>query len=132
MTRGQEPALGPRARARRPAPAARDRETFWGGVAIGLVLAVAGALGFWLTAMSVGAAYYFIPKVLGRPIYSYQLSLLGFWSLAMFYSLNGMHHLVGGPIPEWMITTSIVASIFMFIPVVATGIKKLEPPVADD
>lgn len=80
-------------------------------------------LGFWLTAMSVGAAYYFIPKVLGRPIYSYQLSVVGFWSLALFYSLNGMHHLVGGPLPTWMITTSIVASVFMFIPVVATGIN---------
>lgn len=80
-------------------------------------------LGFWLTAMSIGAAYYFIPKVLGRPIYSYQLSVVGFWSLAMFYSLNGMHHLVGGPLPTWMITTSIVASVFMFIPVVATGIN---------
>ena len=80
-------------------------------------------LGFWLTAMSVGAAYYFIPKVLGRPIYSYQLSVIGFWSLALFYSLNGMHHLVGGPIPTWMVTTSIVASVFMFIPVVATGIN---------
>ena len=80
-------------------------------------------LGFWLTAVSVGACYYFIPKVLGRPIYSYQLSVLGFWSFALFYSLNGMHHLVGGPIPEWMITTSIVASVFMFIPVVATGIN---------
>ena len=80
-------------------------------------------LGFWLTAMSVGAAYYFIPKVLGRPVYSYQLSVVGFWSLAMFYSLNGMHHLVGGPLPTWMITTSIVASVFMFIPVIATGIN---------
>lgn len=80
-------------------------------------------LGFWLTAMSVGAAYYFIPKVLGKPVYSYQLSILGFWTLAMFYSLNGMHHLVGGPIPTWMMTTSIVASVFMFIPVVATGIN---------
>lgn len=80
-------------------------------------------LGFWLTAMSVGAAYYFIPKVLGRPVYSYSLSVLGFWSLAMFYSLNGMHHLVGGPLPTWMITTSIVASIFMFIPVIATAIN---------
>ena len=80
-------------------------------------------LGFWLTAMSVGAAYYFIPKVLGRPIYSYQLSVIGFWSLALFYSLNGMHHLVGGPLPTRMITTSIVASVFMFIPVVATGIN---------
>ncbi|HEU5174918.1 MAG TPA: cbb3-type cytochrome c oxidase subunit I [Gemmatimonadaceae bacterium] len=80
-------------------------------------------LGFWLTAMSVGGAYYFIPKVLGRPVYSYQLSVVGFWSLAMFYSLNGMHHLVGGPLPTWMITTSIVASVFMFIPVVATAIN---------
>ncbi len=80
-------------------------------------------LGFWLTSMSLGAAYYFIPKVLGRPIYSYQLSILGFWSFALFYSLNGMHHLVGGPLPTWMITTSIVASVFMFIPVVATGIN---------
>jgi cytochrome c oxidase cbb3-type subunit I len=80
-------------------------------------------LGFWLTAMSLGGAYYFIPKVLGRPVYSYQLSVVGFWSLVMFYSLNGMHHLVGGPLPTWMITTSIVASVFMFIPVVATAIN---------
>jgi cytochrome c oxidase cbb3-type subunit 1 len=80
-------------------------------------------LGFWLTAQSVGAAYYFIPKVLGRPVHSYQLSLLGFWSLAFFYSLNGMHHLVGGPIPTWMVTTSIAASVLMFIPVIATGIN---------
>jgi cytochrome c oxidase cbb3-type subunit 1 len=56
-------------------------------------------------------------------VYSYQLSVLGFWSLAFFYSLNGMHHLVGGPLPTWMITTSIVASVFMFIPVIATGIN---------
>lgn len=97
----------------------------WRGVESGAVnwFFAHNVLGFWLTAMSLGAAYYFIPKVLGRPIYSYQLSLLGFWSLAMFYSLNGMHHLVGGPLPTWMITTSIVASVLMFIPVVATGIN---------
>ena len=97
----------------------------WSGVESGAVnwFFAHNVLGFWLTAMSVGAAYYFIPKVLGRPIYSYQLSAVGFWSLALFYSLNGMHHLVGGPLPTWMITTSIVASVFMFIPVVATGIN---------
>ena len=97
----------------------------WGGAESAAVnwFYAHNVLGFWLTAMSVGAAYYFIPKVLGRPVYSYQLSVLGFWSLALFYSLNGMHHLVGGPIPTWMVTTSIVASIFMFIPVVATGIN---------
>lgn len=81
------------------------------------------ALGLWLTAINIGAAYYFIPKVLGRPIYSYQLSLLGFWSLAFFYALNGMHHLIGGPVPEWMITTSIVASVLMLIPVLAVAVN---------
>ncbi|MFW6078963.1 MAG: cbb3-type cytochrome c oxidase subunit I [Gemmatimonadota bacterium] len=81
------------------------------------------ALGLWLTAVNVGAAYYFIPKVLGRPIYSYQLSLLGFWALAFFYALNGMHHLIGGPIPTWMITTSVVASGLMIIPVLAVAIN---------
>ncbi len=81
------------------------------------------ALGLWLTAICLGAIYYFIPKVLGRPIYSYQLSLLGFWTLAFFYALNGMHHLIGGPLPTWMITTSIVASVLMIIPVLAVAIN---------
>lgn len=81
------------------------------------------ALGLWLTAINLGAAYYFIPKVLGRPIHSYQLSLLGFWALAFFYALNGMHHLIGGPVPEWMITTSIVASVLMVIPVLAVAVN---------
>src|SRR5690606_9042085 len=79
------------------------------------------ALGFWLTAIGLGAIYYFIPKVLGRPIYSYQLSLLGFWSLAFFYALNGMHHVIGGPLPSWMIATSVVASLMMIIPVTAVA-----------
>lgn len=81
------------------------------------------ALGLWLTAVNVGAAYYLIPKVLGRPVYSYQLSLLGFWTLAFFYSLNGIHHLIGGPMPTWMITTSITASVLMVIPVLAVAIN---------
>jgi len=81
------------------------------------------ALGLWLTAVCLGAVYYFIPKVLGRPIYSYQLSLLGFWTLAFFYALNGMHHVIGGPLPTWMITTSIVASVLMVIPVFAVAVN---------
>jgi cytochrome c oxidase cbb3-type subunit 1 len=81
------------------------------------------ALGFWLTPLSLAAIYYFIPKVLGRPIYSYQLSLIGFWSFAFFYALNGMHHLIGGPLPSWMIATSIVASALMVIPVLAVAVN---------
>jgi cytochrome c oxidase cbb3-type subunit 1 len=81
------------------------------------------ALGLWLTAVNLAAVYYFIPKVLGRPIYSYQLSLLGFWTLAFFYALNGMHHLIGGPLPTWMITTSSVASGMMIVPVLAVAVN---------
>ncbi|MFQ5827786.1 MAG: cbb3-type cytochrome c oxidase subunit I [Candidatus Methylomirabilia bacterium] len=81
------------------------------------------ALGLWLTPVGLAAAYYFIPKVLGRPIHSYQLSVLGFWALAFFYALNGLHHLIGGPLPTWMITTSIVASVMMAIPVLAVAVN---------
>lgn len=82
------------------------------------------ALGLWLTTVNLGLIYYLLPKIIGRPIYSYWLSLVGFWGLALFYSLNGMHHLIGGPMPSWMIATSIVASILMVIPVVAVGINQ--------
>ena len=81
------------------------------------------ALGLWITPMSLAGAYYLIPKVLGRPIHSYNLSLVGFWALAFFYSLNGHHHLIGGPMPQWVITTSITASVMMVIPVAATAVN---------
>ena len=80
-------------------------------------------LGLWLTPMALGTAYYLIPKVLGRPIYSYYLSVLGFWSLALFYNWAGVHHLVGGPIPVWLISAGIVASVMMVIPVVVVAIN---------
>jgi len=81
------------------------------------------ALGLWFTPMGLAAAYYFIPKVIGRPVHSYYLSAFGFWSLALFYSWNGGHHLIGGPLPAWVITASIVASVMMVIPVVVTAIN---------
>ncbi len=80
-------------------------------------------LGLWFTPLALGTAYYFIPKVLGRPIYSYNLSLLGFWSLAFFYSQVGGHHLIGGPLPTWLITLSIVQSVMMIIPVYAVAVN---------
>lgn len=81
-------------------------------------------LGLWLTPLGVGAAYYFIPKIIGQPIYSYSLSLLGFWALALFYSQVGMHHLIGGPVPTWVATLSIVHSVMMFVPVIAVAINQ--------
>ena len=82
------------------------------------------ALGLWFTPLGLAAAYYFIPKVLGKPIHSYNLSLLGFWGLAFFYSQVGGHHLIGGPVPSWFVTISIVQSVMMCIPVLAVAVNQ--------
>ncbi|MBP7607650.1 MAG: cbb3-type cytochrome c oxidase subunit I, partial [Giesbergeria sp.] len=80
-------------------------------------------LGLWFTPISVGAIYYFLPKIIGRPVRSYNLSILGFWTLAFFYGQVGGHHLIGGPIPGWLTTLSIVQSMMMIIPVAAFSIN---------
>ncbi len=80
-------------------------------------------LGLWLTPISLATAYYLIPKVLGRPIHSYYLSVVGFWALALFYNWAGVHHLIGGPVPAWVISAGTVASVMMVIPVVVTAIN---------
>jgi cytochrome c oxidase cbb3-type subunit 1 len=80
-------------------------------------------LGLWLTPIGVGAAYYLIPKVIGRPIHSYYLSIMGFWALALFYNWLGIHHLIGGPLPAWLVTASVVGSVMMVIPVGAVAIN---------
>jgi len=80
-------------------------------------------LGLWFTPVGVGAIYYFLPKIIGRPVSSYNLSILGFWTLAFFYGQVGGHHLIGGPVPGWLTTLSIVQSVMMVIPVVAFSIN---------
>jgi cytochrome c oxidase cbb3-type subunit 1 len=80
-------------------------------------------LGLWLTPIGLAAAYYLIPKVLGTPIYSYHLSILGFWTLALFYNWAGTHHLIGGPLPAWLVTVGIVGSVMMFIPVTTVALN---------
>jgi cytochrome c oxidase cbb3-type subunit I len=80
-------------------------------------------LGLWFTPVSVGAIYYFLPKIIGQPVRSYNLSILGFWTLAFFYGQVGGHHLIGGPVPGWLVTLSIVQSMMMVIPVIAFTIN---------
>ena len=80
-------------------------------------------LGLWFTPIGLATVYYLLPKVLGRPIHSYYLSLLGFWTLALFYNWAGTHHLVGGPLPAWLITVGIVGSVMMFIPVTTVAVN---------
>src|ERR1700726_4402418 len=77
----------------------------------------------WLGAIALCTAYYMIPKVIGRPVYSYHLATIGFWTYALFSSWTGMQRLVDGPFPAWMITVSIAATILTIIPVVTVGLN---------
>ena len=77
----------------------------------------------WLGAIALGTAYYMIPKVIGRPVYSYHLATIGFWTYALFSSWTGMQRVVDGPFPAWMITASIAATILTIIPVATVGLN---------
>lgn len=81
-------------------------------------------LGLFYTPLALASIYYFLPKVIGRPVQSYNLSLLGFWGLAFFYGQVGGHHLIGGPVPGWMVTLSIVQSLMMVLPVAAFAVNQ--------
>jgi cytochrome c oxidase cbb3-type subunit 1 len=100
-----------------------------GGLATGVVQAATNwwfahnVLGLWFTPIGLAAVYYLLPKVIGRPIHSYYLSILGFWTLALFYNWAGTHHLIGGPLPAWLITVGIVGSLMMVIPVTTVAIN---------
>ena len=80
-------------------------------------------MGYWFVAVGLGAVYYLIPKVLGRPIHSYQFAQLGFWSLALFWGWTGMTALTGGPVPAWLPTVSIAATIMLLIPLATVTIN---------
>jgi cytochrome c oxidase cbb3-type subunit 1 len=64
-----------------------------------------------------------IPKVIGRPVYSYHLASIGFWTYALFSSWTGMQRLVDAPFPAWMITVSIAAAILTIIPVATVAVN---------
>ena len=75
--------------------------------------------GLLLTPLSIGVAYYVIPRATGNPLYSHTLSLLGFWSLIVIYTHIGTHHLLQVPVPTWLKVVAIVDSMAMVIPVSA-------------
>ena len=77
----------------------------------------------WFGSIGLGTAYYMIPKVIGRPVHSYYLATIGFWTFALFSSWTGMQRLVDGPFPAWMITASIAATILTTIPVATVGLN---------
>lgn len=74
-------------------------------------------VGLIYTPMGLAQAYYFLPKLANTPIYSHRLSMIGFWTIAFVYAWIGTHHMIHGPISQWLQTTSIIFSIWLFIPV---------------
>ncbi len=77
------------------------------------------AVGMWFTFLALGTLYYALPKLLNRPIYSYALGVLGFWTNLVFYPVIGAHHFEFSPLPWWFQTLAIVFSVGMLVPVVA-------------
>jgi cytochrome c oxidase cbb3-type subunit I len=76
-------------------------------------------VGMWFTPLSLGMLYYALPKLLNKPIYSYALGVLAFWTQLLFYTMIGAHHFVFSPTPWSLQTVAIVFSIGMIVPVVA-------------
>ena len=74
------------------------------------------AVGFFLTAGFLGMMYYFIPKRVNRPVYSYKLSIIHFWSLIFLYIWAGPHHLHYTALPDWAQTLGMVFSIMLWMP----------------
>ncbi|MCC7492559.1 MAG: cbb3-type cytochrome c oxidase subunit I [Fimbriimonadaceae bacterium] len=75
-------------------------------------------LGLWFTTMGIGATYYLLPRLVNKPIYSHLLSLIGFWTVAIFYAPIGAHHTLQAPIPEWLKAIASTSSALMVIPVI--------------
>ena len=74
------------------------------------------AVGFFLTAGFLGMMYYYVPKQIGRPIYSYRLSIVHFWALIFTYMWAGPHHLHYTALPDWAQSLGMVFSLILLAP----------------
>jgi len=78
---------------------------------------VHNAVGLIFTPIGLAIAYYFIPRTANTPLYNHKLSMVGFWSLAFVYVWTGAHHMIHGPISQWLQTIAIAFSLMLLIPV---------------
>lgn len=74
------------------------------------------AVAFFLTTPILGLMYYFVPKAANRPVYSYRLSIIHFWSLIFIYIWAGPHHLLYSALPDWAQNLGVVFSIMLIAP----------------
>ena len=74
------------------------------------------AVAFFLTTPFLGLMYYFVPKISGRPVYSYKLSIVHFWSLIFLYIWAGPHHLLYSSLPDWLQALGTTFSVMLIAP----------------
>lgn len=74
------------------------------------------AVAFFLTTPFLGLMYYFVPKAANRPVYSYRLSIIHFWSLIFIYIWAGPHHLLYSTLPDWAQNLGVVFSVMLIAP----------------
>ncbi len=88
-------------------------EYWMNGAAAGAIagLFIHDLVGLFVTPLGWGLMYYFVPVILKKPIWSHGLSLVGFWGLAFFYPLNGIHHFLYSPIPMFLQYGAVIATI---------------------
>ena len=77
--------------------------------------------GLWFTPLALAAAYYLVPKIVGRPIHAYGLAFIAFWALVFTTSWRGGQSLIGGPVPAWMVSVGIGAAILSVVPLLIVG-----------
>lgn len=75
----------------------------------------------WLTPVGLAALFYFIPKLLGRPLHSHYLAVFGFWTLALFGGWGEFHG--GMPVPKWISSVSIAAGTLLLIPLISVALN---------
>ena len=90
----------------------------FGGFADGLVQWWYGhnAVAFFLTTPILGIMYYYLPKAANRPVYSYRLSIVHFWSLVFIYIWAGPHHLLNTDLPRWLQMLGMTFSLMLWAP----------------
>ncbi|GGE20468.1 cytochrome-c oxidase, cbb3-type subunit I [Psychroflexus salis] len=74
------------------------------------------AVAFFLTTPFLGLMYYFVPKAANRPVYSYKLSIIHFWSLIFIYIWAGPHHLLYSALPDWAQNLGVTFSVMLIMP----------------
>lgn len=74
------------------------------------------AVAFFLTTPFLGLMYYYVPKAVNRPIYSYRLSIIHFWALVFIYIWAGPHHLLNTALPDWAQTLGMIFSLMLWAP----------------